>query len=316
MTRPTVDDVPDAANVLDFSLVKENGTTSWSRAVQSAGAGTTIEQPKDDRPDLFIVELQDSEDGHNVSLAEERGSETFIGWCSCDGYKFDQGDGPCAHLCRVRQAHALDDVTVPYVDPVQDVDAEVREPDVDDQEDGAENVQELEPASGADDSDADPQGERPDHAGGPTPSPANAPRAPSAADPFADSLQDVDDRFIMTLGGDEYIKREGYARLAYVQGLEIDTELVTWASDTDFTAAEARAVVRDPETDRTWSGHATAHLEDEDLSGAAGNLNELAETRAITRALAWATGEGMSAAEHPDGAEDATVATDGGQDHV
>jgi hypothetical protein len=31
------------------------------------------------------------------------------------------------------------------------------------------------------------------------------------------------------------------------------------------------------------------------LSGATGNLNELAETRALSRAMGWATGAGLSA---------------------
>jgi hypothetical protein len=141
-------------------------------------------------------------------------------------------------------------------------------------------------------------------------------RTPKIDDPFADSLEDVDDRFVMRLGGDPYIRREGFQRLARVEGYRVETEMRTWAGDTDCELAEASARVLDEDGDVVATGTGTAYLPDEDLSGAAGNLNELAETRALSRAMGWATGAGLSAVEVDASAEfdeDREVATDGGR---
>jgi hypothetical protein len=118
----------------------------------------------------------------------------------------------------------------------------------------------------------------------------------------------------MTLGGDPYIKREGFQRLARREGYRVGTEMRTWASDTDNELAEARAVVRDSEGDVVATGTGTAYLPDEDLSGATGNLNELAETRALSRAMGWATGAGLSAVEvDASGEYDDGARADGGR---
>jgi hypothetical protein len=118
----------------------------------------------------------------------------------------------------------------------------------------------------------------------------------------------------MTLGGDPYIRREGFQRLARREGYRVESEMRTWASDTDNELAEARARVLDEDGDVVATGTGTAYLPDEDLSGAKGNLNELAETRAISRAMGWATGAGLSAVEVDASAEydERDAATDGG----
>jgi len=119
----------------------------------------------------------------------------------------------------------------------------------------------------------------------------------------------------MTLGGDPYIRREGFQRLARAEGYRVDTDMVTYQSDTDNELAEARARVIGEDGDVVATGTGTAYLPEEDLAGAAGNLNELAETRALSRAMGWATGAGLSAVEvdaSEEFDEDREVATDGG----
>jgi len=119
----------------------------------------------------------------------------------------------------------------------------------------------------------------------------------------------------MTLGGDTYIRRAGFQRLARSEGYRVKTEMRTWASDTDCELAEARARVLE-NGDVVATGTGTAYLPEEDLSGAAGNLNELAETRALSRAMGWATGAGLSAVEvdaSEEFDEDREAVTDGGR---
>jgi len=107
----------------------------------------------------------------------------------------------------------------------------------------------------------------------------------------------------MTLDGDPYIRREGYAVIASRLGLRVRVELLERAGETDHTSAEALATVwpegEDP--DEGWVDVGSAHVDVEDMKDARGNLDELAATRAITRALSWATGAGISAAEVQEG---------------
>lgn len=235
-----------------------------------------------DEPDEFRVQLGEG-DVHEVLLAGLEGE--MYGACDCDGWAFHREgvDGwasswarPCAHLCAVRQEHVLEDlIPESFANEVQDVSAEVV--DVADQEERSDEQDAV---------------DEPDV---PAPSEPAAP-AQQRDDPFADVLENVPERFVMTLDGEPYIRREGYARLARQVGLSVESEMITWASETDLELAEARAVVRDDDG-RTWTGSATAHRDTEDLLNAHANLNELAETRAITRALSWATGAGISAME-------------------
>jgi hypothetical protein len=70
---------------------------------------------------------------------------------------------------------------------------------------------------------------------------------------------------------------------------------VTLASETDNEYAEFRAVAT-TEDGQEYSGFGSAHVERQDGDDPY-LLNELAETRAMKRATAWATGVGMTAIE-------------------
>ncbi|MFB6103335.1 MAG: hypothetical protein ABEJ73_12335 [Haloplanus sp.] len=240
-------------------------------------------------------------DPHDVVLVED--DEGEIGYCDCDGFNFHRDElagGCCTHLVALAMEATLNEGLIKTVDDVIDVRDARDHPDteqaevVDDSSDDPSLEEEIDALQ-----EASP--ERP---------------APKLDDPFADQLEDVDERFVMTLGGDPYIRREGFQRLARAEGYRVETEMRTWASDTDCELAEASARVFDEDGDVVATGAGTAYLPEEDLSGAAGNLNELAETRALSRAMGWATGAGLSAVEvdaSEEFDEDREVATDGGR---
>jgi hypothetical protein len=301
--------LPHKALRIDFEAARDGDGAAWPRAAEADDRDVA----KRDRIGGFNVRIDDG-DQHEVVLVED--ADGMLGYCNCDGFGFHgSGDrlpgNACAHLCLVRQMAVLDESLIPSTDRRFDVDAGGSAADQDDVD-----VSEAEVVDAGDDQEAsaDPP-ERADHAGDPTPS-GEAPPTAQLDDPFAGSLEGVDDRFVMTLKGDPYIKREGWQRLARREGYRVDTEMRTWASDTDNELAEARARIIDEDGDVVATGTGTAYLPDEDLSGAAGNLNELAETRAISRAMGWATGAGLSAVEVDASAEyegDRDVATDGGR---
>jgi hypothetical protein len=102
----------------------------------------------------------------------------------------------------------------------------------------------------------------------------------------------------MELGGSPYIRRAGYARLAHSEGYRLDFEEVVGAHENDWTRSKYRVRVLDEGGQQVAEDVATAGPpEVEDLKDASANLDELAATRAATRALAWATGEGLTAVE-------------------
>jgi hypothetical protein len=257
-----------------------------------------------DAPGRAKVRVGDG-DVHKTILVED--DEGYVGYCDCDGFAFHGDDlvgASCAHILALSMESVIDDSLITTIDDV----VETEKPD--DSESSEVEVVDVDQDESADDQ----EGSRDDHADPPTPSEPDAP-AGKLDDPFAGALEDVDKRFVKTLGRDPYIKREGFQRLARQEGYRVKTEMRTWASDTDNELAEARAVVRDSEGDVVATGTGTAYLPDEDLSGATGNLNELAETRALSRAMGWATGAGLSAVEVDASAEydDRDVATDGGR---
>jgi len=240
-------------------------------------------------------------DPHDVVLVED--DEGHVGYCDCDGFAFHEGDlagDCCTHLVALAMESVVNGGLIQTLDDVVDVQKandeadDATEPEVVDED--------------PDDRDLEEEIDALQEASDDVP-------APQLDDPFAGALEDVEERFVMTLGGDPYIRREGFQRLARAEGYRVETEMHTWASDTDNELAEASARVLDEDGDVVATGTGTAYLPDEDLSGAAGNLNELAETRAISRAMGWATGAGLSAVEvdaeaEYDGDE---VVTDGGR---
>jgi len=99
--------------------------------------------------------------------------------------------------------------------------------------------------------------------------------------------------FIDTIQGVPAVNRKGYAVIASKYGVSVEAEPVTLPSETDFEYAEFRAVAT-TEDGQTYSGFGSAHVERQDGDDKH-LLAELAETRAMKRATAWATGVGMTA---------------------
>lgn len=101
--------------------------------------------------------------------------------------------------------------------------------------------------------------------------------------------------FIDQIQGVPTVNRKGYAVLCEQYGVSVTAEPVTLPSDTDFEYAEFRATAT-TEDGQEYSGFGSAHVERQDGDDAH-LLAELAETRALKRAAAWATGVGVTAIE-------------------
>jgi len=100
--------------------------------------------------------------------------------------------------------------------------------------------------------------------------------------------------FIDTIQGVPTVNRKGYAVIAAQYNASVVAEPVTLASETDFEYAEFKAIATTSDG-QEYSGFGSAHVERMDGDDPH-LLNELAETRAMKRATAWATGVGMTAA--------------------
>lgn len=90
---------------LDFRSECEGESTSWQRANPTDADIHRLHRFG------WVVRLPDSDDGHEVALAQEAGHWT--GRCTCPGYKHH--DGPCAHLCTLRKAHFIGEIEVAEV---------------------------------------------------------------------------------------------------------------------------------------------------------------------------------------------------------
>lgn len=118
------------------------------------------------------------------------------------------------------------------------------------------------------------------------------PNDPSVADDPVDWLPT---HFIDNISGVPTVNRKGYAVIAAKYGVSVESEPVTLPSETDFTYAEFRAVATTADGE-TYSGFGSAHVDRKDGDDPH-LLGELAETRAMKRATAWATGVGLTAVE-------------------
>lgn len=108
-----------------------------------------------------------------------------------------------------------------------------------------------------------------------------------------DPVDWMPEHFVDTIQGVPTVNRKGYAVIAAQYDVSVTAEPVTLASETDFEYAEFRAAAT-TDDGKEYSGFGSAHVDrmdgdDKHL------LNELAETRALKRATAWATGVGMTA---------------------
>lgn len=297
-------DLPHKARRVDPFAARDAQSEPFRRARDEE-----IDVEPDNQANRSWVQVGDG-DKHKVALVEDQ--DGLVGYCDCDGFAFHEGElagDCCTHIIAMMMESVKDESLITTIDDVVETGGSPMS------DDGSESsdveVVDVDPDESADDQ----EGGRDDHADPPTRSKGEDVPAPEIDDPFAGELEDVDDRFVMTLGGDPYIRREGFQRLARQEGYRVKTEMRTWASDTENELAEARAVVRDQDGGVVATGTGTAYAPQEDLSGAEGNLNELAETRALSRAMGWATGAGLSAVEVDASAEydEREVATDGGR---
>jgi hypothetical protein len=130
----------------------------------------------------------------------------------------------------------------------------------------------------------------------------------AAPEPPAQDLQAVDNKdisddplsvmpghFVDTIQGTPTINRKGYAVLAEHFNISVVATAVTLPGETDFEYAEFRALAT-TEDGQEYSGFGSAHVDRQDGDDPH-LLAELAETRAMKRAVAWATGVGMTAQE-------------------
>jgi hypothetical protein len=101
--------------------------------------------------------------------------------------------------------------------------------------------------------------------------------------------------FIDDIQGVPTVNRKGYAVIASKYGISVRAEPVTLPSETGFEYAEFTATAETPDGE-TYTGFGSAHIDRQDGDDAH-LLGELAETRAMKRAVAWASGVGLTAAE-------------------
>ncbi|WP_435178051.1 hypothetical protein [Halorussus sp. AFM4] len=113
-----------------------------------------------------------------------------------------------------------------------------------------------------------------------------------------DPLDVVPDYMIDVVDGNPTINKRGYAVIAEHFDIVVRSEPVTTAGETDHEYAEfrARAWKKADGPESAYTGHATARAS-ESRRGIEDNLNEMAETRAMKRATAWASGVGILAWE-------------------
>jgi hypothetical protein len=303
------------ADVVDIHAQRESGSESWDRA-KDAGDDAGV----DDLDPLgrYVVELPDGNMAHDTMLVADLDGN-FIGACDCDGWIMH--GTACAHLCTLAQRDILSNPSIPQSNQLAKSLLELRDDDPDGV--GADVVEEPtdEPSEGAetyqDNSDEQPKPAKPVETGDSNP---NAPVEPQGSDgensladpdsdPFAGKLPNVPDHLVMEMDGQPYIRRGGYARLAKSEGLRLGLEEIVGAHENDWTRAKYQATVRDGSGKIVATDVGSAHLEVEDMANAKANLDELAATRAACRALAWATGEGLTAVEEV-AAEQATQVID------
>jgi hypothetical protein len=108
-----------------------------------------------------------------------------------------------------------------------------------------------------------------------------------------DPLNVMPAHFVDNISGVPTINRKGYAVLAEHYGISVVAEPITLPGETEFEYAEFKAIAT-TEDGTEYSGFGSAHIDRQDGDDPH-LLAELAETRAMKRATAWATGVGMTA---------------------
>ncbi len=118
---------------------------------------------------------------------------------------------------------------------------------------------------------------------------------PDNPDVTDDPVDWMPSHFVDDIQGVPTVNRKGYAVIAAQYGVSVVAEPVVRASETDFQHAEFKAIAT-TQDGQEYSGFGSAHVDRQDGDDKH-LLNELAETRAMKRATAWATGVGMTAIE-------------------
>lgn len=278
-------------NARALDLDRWRDTDAWERATDEADGAEYHETG----PTTFDVEFPDG-DQHVCLLVrrdDDPDPDDYAGACDCDGFQYH---GRCSHLCALARTDVLKDIveTLPSVyDRLVDNDVEHRDEVLEDDVD-----QEGDPDVVDVDATVEPQGSDPENRPVAPSKEGKSPVTPS--DPFAEQLaEDVPERFVMELKGETYVRRAGFAAIARQAGLRPRVKAITPAEETDFQHARYEGVIRDQDGQVVASDVGTSHVDHEDMTGAEGELDELAATRAIRRALEWATGAGASLQEGP-----------------
>jgi len=310
-------EIPEDAVAIDFEEIRDNDSDSWQRATDASP-----DVRLGDRDDLFVVQMDDSDDAHNLSIAEVRGGP-YLGWCSCEGFEYHDY---CAHLCVIRQRAVMNDHLIPTIDedPRDDVDADVvdhaepvQEGD-DDRDDGDDDqadsddeerpdatpVEAVEPQGSADEGNV-PEPTTPDIA---PITPGSVPEQGPVESAPGWALSEVQER-----GGDLDLNKDGCQFVAAVLGVDTDREFLERAETTGFEYAICECTAR--LGDRSVTRTATAHIDESNV--AKHDMNRMAETRAYKRAVKSITGGGLLALavdelDLPDQSPD-RARTDGGR---
>jgi len=108
-----------------------------------------------------------------------------------------------------------------------------------------------------------------------------------------DPVEFLPSHFVDQIQGVPTVNRKGYCVIASKYGIEVTAQPETLPSETDFEYAEFSAVAITPDGQQ-YTGFGSAHVDRQDGDDKY-LLAELAETRAMKRAVAWASGIGMTA---------------------
>lgn len=112
-----------------------------------------------------------------------------------------------------------------------------------------------------------------------------------------DPVDWMPEHFVDEIEGVPTVNRKGYCVIAARYGVGVESTAISLPSDSDFEFAEFKAIAT-TEDGETYSGFGSAHVDRGDDKTL---LGELAETRAMKRAVAWATGVGLTAMEEMQG---------------
>ena len=104
-----------------------------------------------------------------------------------------------------------------------------------------------------------------------------------------DPLSILPSHMVDTIQGQPAVNKRGYAMIAERYNIGVSARIVEfpWENEEGRCVAHATAETED---DRRYSGWATASTEDGDMEA---QIIEVAETRALKRAVSWASGVGI-----------------------